>query len=445
LQKNSIIRACALTLLIIGLLAGVIHLFVLRFQTGDIYPAYSSLRSDPLGTKAFYESLQNFEDIKVHRNYRMMSFLKFEPRTTFFYFGAEVADNARMPEMLSNVFERLTQSGGRLVLSFLPVIKKVEEKPCVSDKDSGPAKTDVETDPDNPAPNPACEQKSETSRESDPAKGENPSLKIGAAEDQFFSLREKWGIGFNFIANLPVKGKKYLTLDAVARRSGLPTAVSWHTNLFFDLLDDGWQTIYAVDGNPVIVERRLGSGTLVLCADSFFISNEALLSERHPQLLVWLLGGNGRIIFDETHLGIYKQPGVAGLLRQYRFQWFFAALFLLALLFVWKNAVYFVPPRQDDLPSGADVVSEKDYTRGLIALLRRNVASNKILQVCGQEWQQTFKKDKRIQTAAVAHIENILRSESQISKKKTNPVEGYRKISSALKKLGIYSRGIGNE
>ena len=175
----------------------------------------------------------------------------------------------------------------------------------------------------------------------------------------------------------------------------------------------------------------------MLCADSFFISNEALLSERHPQLLVWLLGGNGRIIFDETHLGIYKQPGVAGLLRQYRFQWFFAALLLLALLFVWKNAVYFVPPRQDDLPFGADVVSEKDYTRGLIALLRRNFASNQILQVCGQEWKQTFKKDRRMQTGAVAHIENMLRSESQPSKKKTDPVEGYRKISSALKKRGI--------
>ena len=36
---------------------GLIRLFKLRFEAGDVYPAYSSLRSDPLGTMAFYESL----------------------------------------------------------------------------------------------------------------------------------------------------------------------------------------------------------------------------------------------------------------------------------------------------------------------------------------------------------------------------------------------------
>ena len=32
---------------------GVLRLFRLRFETGDVYPPYSSLRSDPLGAKAF--------------------------------------------------------------------------------------------------------------------------------------------------------------------------------------------------------------------------------------------------------------------------------------------------------------------------------------------------------------------------------------------------------
>ena len=97
-----------------------------------------------------------------------------------------------------------------------------------------------------------------------------------------------------------------------------------------------------------------------------------------------------------------------------------------------------MPPPQDDTPACADVVSEKDYTRGLIALLRRNFAANKIIEVCGQEWRQTFKRDKRILTGAEEHIENILRSESQSSKRKTDPAEQYRKISSTIKRLGIY-------
>ena len=31
---------------------GLVRLFELRFEVGDVYPAYSSLRSDPLGAMA---------------------------------------------------------------------------------------------------------------------------------------------------------------------------------------------------------------------------------------------------------------------------------------------------------------------------------------------------------------------------------------------------------
>ena len=107
------------------------------------------------------------------------------------------------------------------------------------------------------------------------------------------SIKEHWGFGFSYNDNLPVKNKdqKYLTLEATSHRPDLPAAISWHTNLYFEVFDDSWQTLYSVDDKPVIIERTMGKGTLVLCADSYFISNEALRSERHPQLLVWLLGG----------------------------------------------------------------------------------------------------------------------------------------------------------
>ena len=53
-------------------LIGVFKLFVLRFEGGDIYPAYSSLRSDPLGTKVLYESLENLKSRLISRNYRSL-------------------------------------------------------------------------------------------------------------------------------------------------------------------------------------------------------------------------------------------------------------------------------------------------------------------------------------------------------------------------------------
>ena len=170
-----------------------------------------------------------------------------------------------------------------------------------------------------------------------------------------------------------------------------------------------------------------------------FLSNEALRSERHPQLLVWLLGRQSKIIFDESHFGIYKHPGVASLLRTYGFHWFLGALALLALLFVWKSAVHFVPPCKEIQSSQAEIVSEKDYTQGLIALLRRNISSRKILSVCGLEWEQTFQKDKRIKSNAVEQMKRILQTESNSSQKKADSVAGYRKICDVFKRIGIYN------
>ena len=37
---------------------GIFRLFEFRFEAGDVYPPYSSLRSDPLGAMALYESLE---------------------------------------------------------------------------------------------------------------------------------------------------------------------------------------------------------------------------------------------------------------------------------------------------------------------------------------------------------------------------------------------------
>jgi len=391
------IRSVLLALLLIAFLSGVGHLFVLRFETGDVYPAYSSLRSDPLGTRVLYESLENFDDITLGRNHRFLRSLKPEPGTTFFYLGTSAADHDPVPEELVEVSDRLVKSGGRLVLSFLSVSKKKGEK-------------------------------SESERESGSPKPENVASQNESKENSPVSIKKHWGIGFEFNQNLPVKDGSYLALDAVSNRRDLPPVISWHSNLYFDLLDESWQVLYTSEGHPVMIERPFGKGSLVLCADSFFLSNEALRSERHPQLLVWLLGRNSTIIFDEAHFGIYKQPSVAALLRHYRFDRIIWVLAVMAILFVWKNAVYFVPPRKEDIPAGADVISDKDYTRGLIAMLRRNIPGSEILQVCGQEWEQTFKNDKRIEPEAFERVKEILRTQVLSSKKRMEAVDGYRKI-----------------
>ena len=431
MQTNNTIRSIVLALTILVLVSGVVHLFILRFQSGDVYPAYSSLRSDPLGARALYESLQNFDDLAVSRNYHVLHSVKLESDTTFLFLGASSPGYDSVPEKWVHVFDRLTQSGGRLVVSYLAVHQKIEEKTCPEKKLHLEDKADSAIDDEARDSMANYQHRADKSpaNNSESQKAEDLESPKSPAKNKLISIKNHWGIGFDFNENLPSKDNKLLALQATTHRPDLPPAISWHTNLYFELFDDAWQVIYACKGRPVVIERPFGEGSIVLSSDSFFVSNEALRSERHPQLLSWLMGGHSKIIFDEAHFGIHKQPGVASLLRYYRFHWFFAALAVLALLFVWKNAVYFVPPPKDDGLDGTNVVSQKDDTQGLIALLRRNLGGGNILEVCAQEWEQTFKKDKRIQAATVERVKNILPTVSPSPKKKIDPVAGYRQIS----------------
>jgi hypothetical protein len=56
-------------LIVAAFLWGVLHLFGLKFTEGDVYPEYSSLRSDPSGAKLLYDSLARMPHLTTSRNY----------------------------------------------------------------------------------------------------------------------------------------------------------------------------------------------------------------------------------------------------------------------------------------------------------------------------------------------------------------------------------------
>ena len=90
-KRRSIIRYIGLVALPVIFLAGLAQLFLLRFETGDGLPPYSSLRTDPLGTKALYESLDRIESVAVSRNYRPLAALDDEGARHHPVSGREVA------------------------------------------------------------------------------------------------------------------------------------------------------------------------------------------------------------------------------------------------------------------------------------------------------------------------------------------------------------------
>ena len=430
MSKDSKLYVLLLSVFVVAFFVGVAHLFLLRFERGDVYPAYSSLRADPLGSKAFCESLRRLPDISVRRNYQPLSKLEDCRDTTVFYLGASVSEIARgfpidlgdlleLPEDSGRDLDGPPAGGGRLVISFYPttgeswMTRREERKKGRKLEDEH-------------------QEKSAESDEKDAEQGDTDDS--AQKRPRSPSPTKRWGVGFGH-AELPVSYEKPYGSAVAHRRDvdGIPDSVSWHTTLFFEDLDDAWRVVYARDGHPVLIEREFGAGTIVLSADSYHVSNEAMQHERNPGLLAWLVGPNTTVVFDETHLGVKEAAGIAVLARKYRLHGLFAGLVVLAGLFVWKNAVSLVPPYKDEVGEGeGEMAAGKDFTAGFANLLRRSIARKDILNVCLEEWKKCFVHGRTDPSRTLERMERVIAEENARALKQRNTVRCYQTISRML-------------
>ena len=120
------------------------------------------------------------------------------------------------------------------------------------------------------------------------------------------------------------------------------------------------------------------AGTLVLASDAYLLSNEALQLDRQPVLLSWLLGAHADIEFDESHLGVIEDRGIAALARQYGLGAAMILLVVAAGLFSWHRMALFVPPA----PERTEVALRYQQTAGLEALLQRAIAPGELATAC---------------------------------------------------------------
>jgi hypothetical protein len=355
---------------------GLVRLFALRFEAGDIYPAYSSLRSDPLGTRALFESLENLPAMIARRNYQSISKLREEEPATLFLFGVPPRElRYPQPEQEIREAENFVVPGGRLVITLLPTtLQRLESTNQLRR---------ARTEPDKP-----------------------PVHRV--------SLSERWGFKL-----------------ATHKTNETGSAASpWHSALHFDALDKPWRVLAREAEHPVLIERNLGKGSIVLAADSFFVSNEALRRARHSELLTSLIGPHRVVVFDETHLGVREEPGLMTLARRYRLRGLLAGLSVLAALFVWQNAFSFVPAADRHLDETMEISSGRDAASGFVSLLRRSIIPSKLIAVCVQEWKQSFAHRKDY-AGRVAQIEELARAGGK------DAAEHYRQIAEELAKKGI--------
>jgi hypothetical protein len=386
---------------------GLFQLFKLRFEVGDIYPEYSSLRSDPLGAMIFYESLGNMPRLSVRRDFSSENELPGGKETTYLHLAGSPRDWSSVPEELVQELDGFLGRGGRLVVTFYPETSSA----------FGRALAFPPTPPPTPTP------------------GKKAGKRSKQEEDRLLrrtSLTKRWGVEFGFV---PLDRTAKATYDPtrVVNQSDLelPQTLDWHSGLVLTNLNAAWQTIYARGTNAVLAERHFGAGTVVLATDSYFLSNEAMQKERQPDLLAWLVGPGTHIVFDEAHFGIMDTSGVATLMRKYRLQGLVAALILLAGLFIWKNAMSFAPPYADEQASEEQVLG-KDAAAGFVNLLRRNITPKDVLKVCFDEWTKSLLHDRSHSIARVDQAQTILEAEAARAQTSRDPVRAYREIAQAL-------------
>jgi hypothetical protein len=402
-----------------GFLFGLIHLFNLRFESGDNYPAYSSLRSDPLGSKAFYESVGQL--LPARRHLRPLSRLGDGREATLFWLGQDTTEFRLEPNEVKSL-EAFLQNGGRVVCALLPVL----DRPRVNRFQALAAKRQARAGP--------------ATTNAPPAPSTPPGNEI---EDRRIALKDRWGFALEYAGLAKDDGKKILPAAALRQQapadSSLPARLNIHSGLYFDKLDSKWRVLYArVEGtnrHPVLIERSLGRGSIVLTVDPYCFSNESLRREREPELLAWFVGPAREVVFDETHLGVREEPGVATLARKYRLGGLFFALLVLAGLFIWRNSVSFMPPYEEQLArERGDQVEGKDSAGGFINLLKRNIAPVDLMKVCLEQWNAHFTHARKPSAAKLEAMQKIIDAENRLEPKQRNPVRMYREFCTILQR-----------
>jgi hypothetical protein len=398
---------------------GLAWLFWLRFQAGDLYPAYSSLRGDPLGTQVFFESLQKVESGGAQRNFRPLDQVAMSAATTLLVCGVTDRDRFLDDEAWPRLLEKISAQGGRMVLAFKP------SKTAASARRG--AKADVTEEEDDAVDEAPDEEIPDTNATDDNAS--TPAEEAPENSDtEWPGLLENLGLSLETSA-----AEEYddFALRSIDMPGSLPEMIPWRSPLYFDLRDPEWEVIYWWQDEPAVVQRSWGRGTVVLATDSYLFSNEALRGERTTELLAWLVQPPNAVMVDEFHHGLVKQPGIANLLRKYRLQGVVASLMILVLLLIWRQAALFVPGPAARGRDAEEVAVGRGADEGWVGLMQQHIRPEDLLGVCHAAWR-TSAAVQRVPDARVAQLAHLMAADPADARRK-NPVTVYRHICELLK------------
>lgn len=413
-----------LVMLTAAFAAGLTHLLKLRLDAGDVYSPYSSLRADPLGAKVLHDSLAELESVEVGRNLMPLQYLKVDEETVVLYLGADFMDLVIPSAEDQKLLREQLLAGARVVVALLPTNSEHLAYLVDDDSSSASASTSGQNAPLSKEGMEESQRKAERER--------RRRLAMIDLESSSVVLRGL-DVEMTYRALPESREKGVLTRLAVPAASDLQTSIPWHSALGFRNLDEPWRPVLVRDGVPVVIERSFGKGSLVLMTDSYPFSNEMAFRNPDGRFVAWVVGNRSKVLFDETHLGLGEQPGVASLARRFRLHGLAGGILVLVALFVWRAGSSLVPRRDEDGPD-LNMSSGRDAATGLVHLLRRTIPGPDLLEACYEEWKRS-RAGRTLTPGEVKRlerVEEIVEDERARNPRTRNPVEAYRQISRIL-------------
>lgn len=412
-RRNLVLASGALTALTAA--AVFLHVFGLSSESGTTFAPYSTYRSDPMGMMALYNALDRLDEVKTDRYIGDFSELPLGKDTTLLIAGAGVGPD---PAPVLDVLEGFAATGGRIIIAFFPI----GEDASLDALDDVLRARDRAPDEDLESSTPPASKGDENAEEKPAAEADTPPIAVEAPDDgqepaeepdqedepepqgetmdfgpPVEDISERWDFEYGFEEPAAVTH-----LDRLDDTLPIQPSLEGRSGLYFIPPEEGWTAIYGkvvLEGASPwvgVMERTVGSGTIVLCSDSFFLSNEALRNNRNSEFLSWLMGGNGTVLFSEAHLGTQQQDRIMTLVRRYRLHGVVFGFLLLGALFVWHHAATLIPRRElDELPA-ASTTTERSHQDGLDNLLARFIPRNELLGTCVREWCQQFQHDPKL-------------------------------------------------
>jgi hypothetical protein len=308
---------------------GVGGLFNRQFASGELYPEFSTLRTDRMGAKLLFDSLGRLPGIAVERNFLPFGFL---PRdgATLVMLGMKPMQVDWNDGLLRPV-EQLAARGNRVVLAM-----------WIDPDGFRPTQTDLDRVEEPQAKDPKKKSKTETPR--------------------YPPIQTMWKVS--------------LKIDSDAKNP--------HP-LYFGQAD-GWRVREQAGSKILAIERDFGKGSVVLMAESSDFTNQSAVALDRLPRVAGTLGGYRRIVFDEEHLGIAETGSVVGMARQFHLTGLAIGLALSAALFIWRNARSFPPP---EAARAGERFSGRTSQAGLVTLLKRHIPPAQLAAVCWREWLST--------------------------------------------------------